>query len=291
VAGVVLCAYNVYVSQPRSRADLYAALTRPGACEAVTLGRKQLHSHPWREISSKLRLQDWPVPIVYEAAPIALSSPAAPGGKIAVSLQAKPRAARGDLAPNLPKAPDVGFFGRDETLPPWTAPSTPKHRPARLRGQRQDHHRRRVRPLVSLTGGVDGPVLFTSFEQYKTLPRVLDTLGQIFEGKCLSRAASIGWHSTDPQRAKVALQLLKQIPMLWIWTTSSQWQASCGHGFIMERGRTAELVDFFEGRRRGQRPVSSDSGRDERGWLGNLPTRILIPAHADARRACNWRGR
>jgi hypothetical protein len=32
------------------------------------------------------------------------------------------------------------------------------------------------------TGGLSGPVLFTSFEQHKPLPRVLDELGRMFEG-------------------------------------------------------------------------------------------------------------
>ena len=32
------------------------------------------------------------------------------------------------------------------------------------------------------TGGLSGPVLFTSFEQHKRLPQVLDELGRVFEG-------------------------------------------------------------------------------------------------------------
>jgi len=39
----------------------------------------------------------------------------------------------------------------------------------------------------SETGGIDGPVLFASFEQRLPLARVLDQIGQVFE-KALERA-------------------------------------------------------------------------------------------------------
>src|SRR6185295_9007134 len=74
-AGVVAMRYNVYVvTAAQFVADLYAALTQGQTLgEAVTLGRKQLHTQPLREIADDpIELQDWPVPVVYEAAPIAL---------------------------------------------------------------------------------------------------------------------------------------------------------------------------------------------------------------------------
>ena len=40
----------------------------------MTYGRKQLAANPLREIGDRpVPLQDWPVPIVYEAGPIACS--------------------------------------------------------------------------------------------------------------------------------------------------------------------------------------------------------------------------
>jgi hypothetical protein len=64
--------------------------------------------------------------------------------------------------------PDVGL-GRDETLLASTALTQPRFA-ARLR-RRQNRYRRRICPLVQLTGGLDGPVLFTSLEQYNPLAR------------------------------------------------------------------------------------------------------------------------
>jgi len=75
VAGVVAMRYILYVeTAKRFVADLYAALAQGQSLgEAVTFGRKQLAMNPLREIGSKpINLQDWCVPIVYEAAPIEL---------------------------------------------------------------------------------------------------------------------------------------------------------------------------------------------------------------------------
>lgn len=73
-AGVVGMRYSVYVvTAAQFVADLYASLAQGQTLgQAVTLGRKQLHDNPLRDVAyGPLPLQDWPVPVVYEAAPIA----------------------------------------------------------------------------------------------------------------------------------------------------------------------------------------------------------------------------
>src|SRR5262249_53787739 len=72
-AAVVAMRYNVLVvTAAQFVADLYAALARGQTLgEAVTLGRKQLRASPLRG-DDPVALQDWPVPVVYEAAPLAL---------------------------------------------------------------------------------------------------------------------------------------------------------------------------------------------------------------------------
>src|SRR5438876_2995193 len=67
--------YNVYFeTAARFMADLYGPLAQGQSLgEAVSLSRKQLAGQPLRDIAYDPRpLQDWPVPVVYEAAPIAL---------------------------------------------------------------------------------------------------------------------------------------------------------------------------------------------------------------------------
>ena len=68
----------------------------------------------------------------------------------------------------------------------------------------------------SLTGGVAGPVLFTSFERYKPLPRVLDGFGEVFNG-ALERAGVHWLTLEDGERRRVALEVLQQVPVLWVW--------------------------------------------------------------------------
>src|SRR4029078_8432346 len=89
--GVVAMRYNVYVvTAAQFVADLYAALVRGSSLgEAVTLGRKQLAAQTLSEIAyDPIALQDWPVPIVYEAAPIALFPRPAAAPSLAISIHA-----------------------------------------------------------------------------------------------------------------------------------------------------------------------------------------------------------
>ncbi len=121
VAGVVAMRYNVYVvTAAQFVADLYAALASGQTLgEAASMGRKQLAAQPLREIAFEPRpLQDWSVPVVYEAAPISLfprpegadgvGADGRPPLRIDISETSKP-------ADDLPR-PEVGFYGRDETL-------------------------------------------------------------------------------------------------------------------------------------------------------------------------------
>lgn len=90
VAGIVAMRYNVYVSTAaKFIADLYGALTQGQSLgEAVTLGRKQLFDDSRRGIAyDPIELQDWPVPIVYEAAPIQLFPKVADRSSFNISLQ------------------------------------------------------------------------------------------------------------------------------------------------------------------------------------------------------------
>src|SRR6266516_2019188 len=221
VAGVVAMRYIVYVvTAAQFIGDLYAALLDGQPLgEAVTLGRKQLRENPDREIAFTPRpLQDWVVPIVYEAAPLTLFEKPH-GGPSRIRLdQAEAGQERAVLDPSLPAAPDVGFFGRDETLLALDR-AFDTHQVVLLHayaGAGKTSTAVEFAPWYQLTGGVKGPVLFTSFEQHLPLARVLDQLGTAFEP--VLEAGGIHWLTlTDQERYRVALQLLQQIPVLWIW--------------------------------------------------------------------------
>jgi tetratricopeptide (TPR) repeat protein len=121
-------------------------------------------------------------------------------------------------------------------------------------------------------------VLFTSFEQYKPLPRVLDQIGAVF-GPALEQSGVHWLALSDADRRSVALQVLKQIPVLWIWDnvepvagfpagTASAWNAA----------EQKELKDFLSACRDTKAKVLLISRRDEQAWLGDLAVRIHVPA-------------
>lgn len=120
VGGVVAMRYNVYVvTAAQFVGDLYGALADGQPLgQAVTAGRRQLAAKPDREIAFEPRpLRDWMVPVVYEAAPLPLFAPAPATERVTIRLsQAEAAPARARVDPMLPADPDVGFYGRDETL-------------------------------------------------------------------------------------------------------------------------------------------------------------------------------
>jgi hypothetical protein len=104
VSGVVAWRYSVFVdTAAQYMASLYGALASGSPLgESATLARKQL--------SGGTRLiQDWAVPVVFEAAPIQLFPKAEE--RFEIKLEACAAADSG-----LPEAPDLGFIGCDETI-------------------------------------------------------------------------------------------------------------------------------------------------------------------------------
>ncbi len=284
VTGVVAMRYNVYVvTAARFVGDLYAALVKGATLgQAVTLGRKQLSDNPERTIAyAPRRLQDWSVPVVYEALPTALFPKGKEDESLTIAVDAGGASAgAGSLDPKLPKPPDAGFFGRDETLLALdrafdTQRIVLLHAYA---GSGKTTTAAEFARWYSLTGGVKGPVLFTSFEQYLPLPRVLDHIGEVF-GAMLEQA-KVNWLALDDdKRRDVALQVLSQIPVLWIWDNIEPvagFPAGTESAWTDEEQR--ELVDFLRDARQTKARFLLTSRRDERKWLGpELPRRIAVP--------------
>lgn len=283
-AGVVAMRYSVYVvTAAQFVAELYGALARGRALgEAVTSARKNLHDQPERRIAYAARpLQDWSVPVVWERAPLRLwpQKPDAP--TLTFNLDDRAGATPGVLDQALPARPDVGFFGRDETLYELDR-AFDTHRIVLLHayaGSGKSSTAAEFARWYALTGGVEGPVLFSSFERHLPLARVLDKVGEVF-GQALE-ANGIHWNAiTDPaQRRSIALQVLHQVPVLWIWDnvepvtgfpagTASDWSAA----------EQQELRAFLSAARDTKAKFLLTSRRDEAAWLGELPRRVRVPA-------------
>jgi tetratricopeptide (TPR) repeat protein len=283
VAGVVAMRYNVYVvTGAQFVADLYASLVRGNTLgQAVREGRRRLFDNPMRSIAHQpLPLQDWPVPVVYEAAPIALFPRQQDGGALNITIHAADATqARGALDKDLPRPPDVGFYGRDETLLALDR-AFDSRRIVLLHafaGSGKTTTAAEFARWYSLTGGVEGPVLFTLFERPKPLARVLDQVGQIF-GPVLERN-SIHWLALDDgQRRQVALQLLRLVPMLWIWDNVEPVAGFPeGTPSTLPPPEQQELLDFLRDARDTKARFLLTSRRDERKWLGDLPARLTMP--------------
>jgi tetratricopeptide (TPR) repeat protein len=277
VPGVVAMRYTVYVvTAAQFVAELYAALAQGQALsQAVNWGRQQLYAQPLREIAYQPQpLQDWLVPMVYEAAPVALL----PEPTFNPS-QGEAVLVRGRLDGQLPKQPDAGFLGRDETLLALdrafdTQSIVLLHAYA---GSGKTSSSAEFGRWYALTGGVEGRVLFTSFERYMPLARVLDKIGQVF-GAALE-AAGVHWLAlSDEERRDKALEVLRQVSVLWIWDNVEPVAGfPAGKESAWSSAEQQELVDFLRKAQQTQAKFLLTSRRDEQGWLGDLPHRITVP--------------
>jgi hypothetical protein len=283
VAGVVAMRYSVYVvTAAQFIADLYAALLEGLPLgEAVTMGRKQLAAQPDREIAFTPRpLQDWVVPVVYESSPLTLFPKPSVGEQLRISVDpVQAGRERTGLAAGLPGSPDVGFYGRDETLLALDR-AFDSHRVVLLHafaGAGKTSTAVEFARWYQLTDGLQGPVLFTSFAQHTPLTRLLDQLGATFEQSL--EQAGVHWFALDePQRRQVALQLLEQMPVLWIWDNVEPIAGfPIGAPTAWSNDEQEELADFLRAIRDTKARVLLTSRRDERGWLGDLPRRVTLP--------------
>jgi len=92
--------------------------------------------------------------------------------------------------------------------------------------------------------------------------------------------AGVHWLAlNDDARRDVALQVLGQIPILWLWDNVEP-VAGFPRGTRSEWSETkqADLRDFLRDLQHTTRAkVLLTSRRDEADWLGNLPVRITVP--------------
>ena len=292
LAGVVAMRYNVFVvTAAMFIGALYSSLAAGQSLgAAVTTARRQLAADPYREVTLAPRpLQDWMVPVVYEAAPVQLIETRQDGiAELNLELHASEGGReRADLDPSLPADPDVGFFGRDETLLGLDR-AFDSQRVVLLHswaGAGKTSTAVEFARWYRLTGGLSnaagkGKVIFTSFAEYRPLARVLDELADAFSPEL--RASNVVWGTLtdDASKRKVALRLLAWAPTLWIWDNVESVAGMSGQGpTSYSQEDQTELAAFL-------RAIASDtiarvlltSRQDEERWLGDLPARLGLPA-------------
>jgi tetratricopeptide (TPR) repeat protein len=120
-------------------------------------------------------------------------------------------------------------------------------------------------------------VLFTLFEQHKKLGQVLDQLGRVFES-ALEKNGKHWLTLKDEERRSVALQVLRQVPVLWIWDNVEPVAGfPAGTASLWSRAEQNELADFLRAARATKAKFLLTSRRDERDWLHDLPGRVELP--------------
>src|SRR5574337_468484 len=276
--------YSVYVvTAAQYIGQLYAALAKGRSFgQAATEGRKHLQLNPDRWVGLQPRpLQDWFVPVAYEAAPIELL----PAGHIA-ALGEQP-----ELDPVqrnralLRYVPEEGFIGRDETLLALDR-AFDSNRVVLLHayaGQGKSSTAVEFARWYSVTGGLgEQPlVLLASFERHTDLTDLLNQIGQPFTP--LLETQGIHWSAVnDPdERRRLVLRILRHVPIFWIWDnvepvagfpegTESQWTAA----------EQDDLRDFLKQLKldgASKVRILLTSRRDEARWLGKIPHRIPMP--------------
>jgi tetratricopeptide (TPR) repeat protein len=284
VAGVVAMGYNVYVvTAAQFIGDVYVGLLQGRELgQAVTAARRQLAASPLRQVSLEPRpLQDWLVPVVFEAAPLALrAAPQAQPGLVISLSQQEAGKERAGLDPAMLAEPDVGFFGRDETLLALdrafdTARVVLLHAWA---GAGKTTTALEFARWYELTGAVQG-VLFTSFTRHMPLARLLDQIGDQF-GAALAQLG-VDWATLDDeQRRKLALNVLAQVKVLWVWDNVEPVTGfPAGTPSVWTQAEQDELVGFLRDltRKLTGCKLLLTSRRDELAWLGDLPTRVALP--------------
>jgi tetratricopeptide (TPR) repeat protein len=283
VAAVVAMRYNVYVvTAAQFVGDVYGALAQGQSIgQAVSLGRKQLHSQPNRQIGHRLlQLQDWLVPVVYEATPLPLFPTVGDEGRLTITVTPGTSMLRSELlGDEFLRSPEVGFFGRDETilaldrafdrgsivlLHAW-AGSGKSTTAAEFAG------------WYTLTGGLDGPVLLTSFERYRPFAGLLNQIEQAFRSEI--EQAGVNWLAlAEDGRRDVALQVLAQRQVLWIWdNVESIAGFPSGADSPWTPSEQKELASFLREAAARSTKFLLTSRRDERAWLGDLPHRVTVP--------------
>ena len=293
VPGVVAMRYNVYVvTAAQFVADLYAHLLAGEPLgQAAGAARKALAADPVRRVGAvPVRLEDWVVPVVFESAPLVLLRPEQRTAPVIKLDPVETRAGDRGAEAELPRPPDAGFFGRDETLLALdrafdTQPVVLLHAFA---GAGKSSTAAEFARWYQATGGLDHPdhpewgpgaVLWSSFEHHLTADRVIGTAGDHFSG--LLEANGIAWQAvTDPARRRnIVMQLLNQVPVLWVWDnvepvtgfpegTPSDWARAEQDGLV---GLLRDLAQDTRCK------VLLTSRRDEHPWLGNLPARVQLP--------------
>lgn len=283
VAAVLAMRYNIYVpTAAQFIAGLYAGLLQGqpfGA--AVRSARNHLASRPSE--ANDVTVQDWMVPVAYEAAPLYLTSTPASSDQPAARPRQQTHVARDqNLEEALPARAGLGFYGRDDTLLALdrtfdTQPIMLLHGEA---GLGKTTTAAEFGRWYTLTGGIQGPVIYTSLSHH---PNVAALAAQLTAAMAeyVHTPRPLVWDDLTGEQALLVIgQLMRQIPLLWILDDLGQEPA---HPAQAPAGRQ-ELLSLLRSAHSTKAKLLLISRDEEQSWLGDLPARLHLPPLPPAER-------
>jgi tetratricopeptide (TPR) repeat protein len=258
-------------------ARLYEALLNGDELgRAVSLARQALRTKPDRPSPiGDVPLQDWTVPVLFEASQVRISPPIASGMRLDPSLLSGAMPLAGQEI-GCPEPPAFGFVGRDDLV-------LDLERAFRyetivllegVAGTGKTQAAVGFARWLSETGGLSGPVFFFSFDRHLSLPTVVDQIGRVFE-QIVKRDLNTTWELLNAdQRQRVVADMLRRLPCILIWDNFEPvagFPSSAPSEWSQEEQQ--ELRAFLSDLRGGQTKVLLTSRRRE-SWLGPVYRRV-----------------
>jgi hypothetical protein len=267
VAGVLAMRYDVYVgTAARFVADLYAGMIQGESFgAAVRVARQNLAASTPDD--GGVAVPDWLVPVAYEAAPLHLISKSDGSARSG----ARP-------APTLPAPSDLGFYGRDDTLLALDR-AFYAHSVVLLHGEAGIGKTATAAELARwylLTGSVPGPVIYTSLTEHATVAALA---GQLITALTEDPAAPrmTGTDLAGVRSPQVIRQILRQVPLLWIWDDLEPASGPPDPGLGRPPLEGQELLSIAHFVRDTRAKLLLISRHDQRAWLGDVPVRLQLP--------------
>jgi hypothetical protein len=262
VPGVVAMRYNVFVeTAARFMLDFYNSLGDGNSVgEAVNDAREHLSADSMRDtFPEPVELEDWLVPVSYEMGPVRFFAPTEDRPRLELATSAS--TAQPLLDVNLPRRPDAGFLGRDETLLALDR-AFDRHQVVLLHafaGSGKTATASEFARWYSQTGGIKGPVLFDSFAAHRTLPQLLERCGRRFEKELEKHG--VQWPAIADQQVRrdIILQILRQDPRtVGLGQPGTSGRIPRRHTFLMGTGSAERTCGFSEGCFGSRRKISFD---------------------------------
>jgi hypothetical protein len=287
LAGVLAMRYDVYVATAaRFVADLYVMLVQGQSFgAAVRAARQNLASSP--PSGTGVTVPDWMVPVAYEAAPLYLTRRPDSGDRSGARTGQQVEPASG-AAPGgtLPARSELGFYGRDDTL--LALDRAFDSQPVVLlygeAGIGKTTTAAEFARWYLLTGGVAGPVIYTSVSLHATVAALAAQLTTALAEDPATPPLVTHDDLAGEQSLQVVRQIMRQVRLLWVWDDLGQVPGHPNRALDRTPDGPQDMLSLLGSARETKARLLLISRHDQQAWLGDLPARLQLPPLPPAER-------